>query len=239
MRRVHEHRRAGVNGAERIDDADGVRDGREVALLAFVDDQPQRLDFRSARRHGHHGLDVVEAALAAVSTALIVSSAGIAPAGSVGRSGGRELSKRAGSPRPPPGTAARASGAPIELGADIAEEGATGPLPYSPSSAVPTSASPRWSTGSSVAARPSSRTCPGVTRDRVPYDAQWNGRRFTVVDTGGWDPDARGLAEQISLQAEIAVSLADAVLFVVDAGVGITDADETVVKILRRSRASR
>jgi GTPase len=76
---------------------------------------------------------------------------------------------------------------------------------------------------------------PGVTRDRVPYDAEWNGRRFTVVDTGGWDPDARGLAEQVSLQAEVAVSLADAVLFVVDTSVGITDADETVVKILRRS----
>ena len=76
---------------------------------------------------------------------------------------------------------------------------------------------------------------PGVTRDRVSYDASWNGRRFTVVDTGGWDPDARGMAEQISLQAEVAVSLADAVLFVVDTGVGITDADETVVKILRRS----
>ena len=76
---------------------------------------------------------------------------------------------------------------------------------------------------------------PGVTRDRVPYDALWNGRRFTVVDTGGWDPDARGLAQQISLQAELAVTLADAVLFVVDTGVGITDVDETVVKILRRA----
>jgi GTPase len=76
---------------------------------------------------------------------------------------------------------------------------------------------------------------PGVTRDRVPYDAEWNGRRFTAVDTGGWDPDARGLAEQIRLQAEMAVTLADAVLFVVDSTVGITDADETVVKVLRRS----
>ena len=38
---------------------------------------------------------------------------------------------------------------------------------------------------------------PGVTRDRVSYDANWNGRAFTVVDTGGWDPDARGLAERI------------------------------------------
>ncbi|MCL8026054.1 ribosome biogenesis GTPase Der [Nocardioides bruguierae] len=76
---------------------------------------------------------------------------------------------------------------------------------------------------------------PGVTRDRISYDADWNGRSFTVVDTGGWDPDARGLAERIAAQAEIAVSLADAVLFVVDATVGITDADEAVVKILRKA----
>jgi GTPase len=76
---------------------------------------------------------------------------------------------------------------------------------------------------------------PGVTRDRVSYDANWNGRAFTVVDTGGWDPDARGLAERIAAQAEVAVTLADAVLFVVDATVGITDSDEAVVKILRKS----
>jgi len=76
---------------------------------------------------------------------------------------------------------------------------------------------------------------PGVTRDRVSYDAVWNGRAFTVVDTGGWDPDARGLFERIAAQAEVAVTVADAVLFVVDATVGITDADEAVVKILRRS----
>ncbi len=76
---------------------------------------------------------------------------------------------------------------------------------------------------------------PGVTRDRVSYDANWNGRAFTVVDTGGWDPDARGMAERIRAQAEVAVSLADAVLFVVDATVGITDADEAVVRILRKS----
>ena len=76
---------------------------------------------------------------------------------------------------------------------------------------------------------------PGVTRDRVSYDAVWNGRAFTVVDTGGWDPDARGLAQSIRAQAEIAVNIADAVLFVVDAGVGITDHDEAVVRILRKS----
>ncbi|WP_372727906.1 ribosome biogenesis GTPase Der [Nocardioides sp.] len=77
---------------------------------------------------------------------------------------------------------------------------------------------------------------PGVTRDRVSYDAHWNGRAFTVVDTGGWDPDARGLAERIAAQAEIAIGLADAVLFVVDATVGITDTDAAVVKILRASK---
>jgi len=76
---------------------------------------------------------------------------------------------------------------------------------------------------------------PGVTRDRVPYDANWNGRAFTVVDTGGWDPDARGLAERIAAQAEVAVQVADAVLFVVDATIGITDADAAVVRILRRA----
>jgi GTP-binding protein len=76
---------------------------------------------------------------------------------------------------------------------------------------------------------------PGVTRDRVPYDAEWAGRRFTVVDTGGWYPGARGLAERIAAQAEVAVNAADAVLFVVDATVGITDADERVVAILRRA----
>lgn len=74
---------------------------------------------------------------------------------------------------------------------------------------------------------------PGVTRDRVSYDATWNGRAFTVVDTGGWDPDARGLAKSIAAQAEVAVTFADAVLFVVDATVGVTDADEAVVRILR------
>src|ERR671910_1989343 len=76
---------------------------------------------------------------------------------------------------------------------------------------------------------------PGVTRDRVSYDANWNGRAFTVVDTGGWDPDARGMAESIRAQAEVAVSVADAVMFVVDATIGITDTDEAVVKILRRA----
>ncbi|GAA2073209.1 MULTISPECIES: ribosome biogenesis GTPase Der [Aeromicrobium] len=74
---------------------------------------------------------------------------------------------------------------------------------------------------------------PGVTRDRVPYDAVWNGRAFTVVDTGGWDPDAKGMAERIAAQAEVAIAVADAILFVVDARVGATDVDDRVVRLLR------
>jgi GTPase len=77
---------------------------------------------------------------------------------------------------------------------------------------------------------------PGVTRDRVAYDAQWRGRRFTVVDTGGWDPDADGLAAAVSAQAEVAVAAADAVLFVVDATVGATTSDEAVVRVLRKAK---
>ncbi len=76
---------------------------------------------------------------------------------------------------------------------------------------------------------------PGVTRDRVTYDAQWRGRRFTVVDTGGWDPDAVGIQKAVAAQAEVAVAAADAVLFVVDVNVGATDSDEAVVRVLRKA----
>ncbi len=76
---------------------------------------------------------------------------------------------------------------------------------------------------------------PGVTRDRVAYDATWAGRRFTVVDTGGWEPDAQGLRARVAAQAELAVGAADAVLLVVDATVGVTDTDQAVVSVLRRA----
>jgi GTP-binding protein len=76
---------------------------------------------------------------------------------------------------------------------------------------------------------------PGVTRDRVAYPAEWTGRRFTVVDTGGWEIDARGLAARVADQAEAAVALADAAVLVVDAGVGITDTDAALVRVLRRA----
>jgi GTPase len=79
---------------------------------------------------------------------------------------------------------------------------------------------------------------PGVTRDRVAYDALWNGRAFTLVDTGGWEPSiegTEGLAARVAEQARVAVDAADAVLFVVDATVGVTDADAAVASVLRRS----
>jgi len=77
---------------------------------------------------------------------------------------------------------------------------------------------------------------PGVTRDRVAYDAQWAGRRFKIVDTGGWVPDARDRAAAIAAQAETAARTADVVLFVVDATVGALDEDEAAVRMLRRTR---
>lgn len=77
---------------------------------------------------------------------------------------------------------------------------------------------------------------PGVTRDRVSYKAEWNDRRFTLVDTGGWEPDAKGIDLSVAQQAEIAVELADAVLFVVDAMVGATATDERVVRMLRATK---
>jgi GTP-binding protein len=76
---------------------------------------------------------------------------------------------------------------------------------------------------------------PGVTRDRVAYDALWNGRRFTLVDTGGWEPDAKGLQAAVAAQAELAMQTADAVLLVVDASVGATATDQAVARVLRRS----
>ncbi|WP_309117550.1 ribosome biogenesis GTPase Der [Saccharothrix sp.] len=77
---------------------------------------------------------------------------------------------------------------------------------------------------------------PGVTRDRVAYDALWSGRKFTVVDTGGWEPDATGMYASVAAQAELAMSTADAILFVVDATVGATTTDEAAVRVLRKSK---
>ena len=76
---------------------------------------------------------------------------------------------------------------------------------------------------------------PGVTRDRIAYDADWAGHRFTLVDTGGWEPDARGLQATVSAQAERAVATADVVLFVIDGRTGATATDLVVARTLRKA----
>lgn len=76
---------------------------------------------------------------------------------------------------------------------------------------------------------------PGVTRDRVSYDAEWAGTDFKLVDTGGWEADVEGIESSIADQAEIAVKLSDAVILVVDGTVGVTASDERIVSMLRKS----
>lgn len=78
---------------------------------------------------------------------------------------------------------------------------------------------------------------PGVTRDRVSYKAEWTGHQFMVTDTGGWEPDAKGMGLAIAAQAELAMRTADAIVVVVDARVGATATDEAVARVLRRSKA--
>ncbi|MGB3304085.1 MAG: ribosome biogenesis GTPase Der [Gordonia sp. (in: high G+C Gram-positive bacteria)] len=77
---------------------------------------------------------------------------------------------------------------------------------------------------------------PGVTRDRVSYKAEWTGRQFMVTDTGGWEPDAKGMGLAIATQAEHAMRTADAIALIVDATVGATATDEAVARMLRRSK---
>ena len=77
---------------------------------------------------------------------------------------------------------------------------------------------------------------PGVTRDRIYAEAEWDGRRFTLVDTGGYIPQATDSVEvAVRTQAEIAIAEADVILFVCDAGSGLTDLDREVADMLRRS----
>jgi GTP-binding protein len=76
---------------------------------------------------------------------------------------------------------------------------------------------------------------PGVTRDRVKYEAEWNGRRFFLIDTGGWEVKPEGISEKITAGAEAAIREADLVMFVVDAQVGALDEDQSLVDLLRKS----
>ncbi|MGE0795681.1 MAG: ribosome biogenesis GTPase Der [Acidimicrobiia bacterium] len=74
---------------------------------------------------------------------------------------------------------------------------------------------------------------PGVTRDRKEVEGEWSGRRFTVVDTGGWLAKGDALDEKVSRQSEKAWQEADVVLFVADASVGVTADDRAVAGRLR------
>ncbi len=75
---------------------------------------------------------------------------------------------------------------------------------------------------------------PGVTRDRVEVEAEWTGRRFRLVDTGGWLTGGSDLDRKVSAQSVVAVDEADLVLFVVDAILGVTEEDAAVADLLRR-----
>jgi GTP-binding protein len=80
---------------------------------------------------------------------------------------------------------------------------------------------------------------PGVTRDRKTVEAEWRGRRFTIVDTGGWLESDESLDAKVSEQAERAIATADLIVFVVDVSVGTTDDDDRVAALLRARHASR
>jgi len=75
---------------------------------------------------------------------------------------------------------------------------------------------------------------PGVTRDRKEVEAEWTGRTFTLVDTGGWLPGGNDLDAKVTEQSERAIAAADVVLLVVDATIGVTDEDEGMAQLLRR-----
>ena len=76
---------------------------------------------------------------------------------------------------------------------------------------------------------------PGVTRDRVKYEAEWNGRRFILIDTGGWEVKPEGISQKITAGAELAIAEADIILFVVDVQIGALDEDDALIDLLRRS----
>ncbi len=76
---------------------------------------------------------------------------------------------------------------------------------------------------------------PGVTRDRVRYECEWNSREFILMDTGGWEAKPDGISIGVSAGAEIAIQEADVILFVVDAQVGAQSEDEVMVDALRKS----
>ncbi|MCL1999073.1 MAG: ribosome biogenesis GTPase Der [Turicibacter sp.] len=79
---------------------------------------------------------------------------------------------------------------------------------------------------------------PGITRDRLYADAEWLNYNFTVVDTGGLNPESEHFIDkEVFNQAEIAIDTADVILFVVDGKLGLIEADYTVADMLRRVKA--
>ena len=80
---------------------------------------------------------------------------------------------------------------------------------------------------------------PGVTRDRKTVEAEWRGRRFTIIDTGGWLDSDESLDAKVSAQAERAIAAADLIVFVVDVTVGTTDDDDRVAALLRAHHSAR
>ena len=78
---------------------------------------------------------------------------------------------------------------------------------------------------------------PGVTRDRIYADCEWLNMNFTLIDTGGIEPDSKDIIlSQMREQAEIAISTADVIVFIVDVRQGLVDADSKVADLLRKSR---
>lgn len=78
---------------------------------------------------------------------------------------------------------------------------------------------------------------PGVTRDRIYGEANWRGRTFTLVDTGGIEPESNDvILSQMKAQANIAINIADVIIFLTDIKQGVTAADEEIALMLRRSK---
>ncbi|MFS8579255.1 MAG: 50S ribosome-binding GTPase, partial [Novibacillus thermophilus] len=78
---------------------------------------------------------------------------------------------------------------------------------------------------------------PGVTRDRIYGQGEWNGRRFHIIDTGGWELDAReSIPISVREQAELAIDEADVILFVVDIETGVTPDDVEIASMLRKTK---
>ena len=77
---------------------------------------------------------------------------------------------------------------------------------------------------------------PGVTRDRIQYECEWGGRRFIIMDTGGWEAKPDGISVQVSAGSELAMQEADVLAFVVDAQVGALDEDDALVEHLRKAK---